>query len=124
MTSLKETDLFLMQRDELVLSFNGGDFKELVIDANQIENDNINDRIDNLDDKVTDLGEYVNINANKFDVLVGAVDTIQKTSTRSQLSAHPTLDGFDNNQQSIGIGHFYMTESDGSTIVFDFEDAK
>ena len=124
MTSLKETDLFLMQRDDLVLSFNGGDFKELVIDANQIENDNINDRIDNLDDKVTDLGEDVTLNTNKIDVLVGAVDIIQKTSTRAQLSAHLTLDGFNDGVQSVGPGHFYMTEDNGSINVYEFEDAK
>lgn len=106
MATLKPSDLFLMQREDLVLSFNGNDFAELVIEAGSEQFDYLTDRIDNLDQESNDFEIRITNNTNRIDLIIDAVNTLQKTSVTAKLNANPLALAPAND---ITYGHFYMT---------------
>ena len=106
MASLKDSDLFLMQRDDDVLSFNGMDFKDIVVEAGQGGLDNLGGVIDTLDEKVGKLDERVVENENTIDVLSEAVNTLLKTSTKARLNSYDKPA-----DEAIADGQFYMTDA-------------
>lgn len=115
MATLKPSDLFLMQRDDMVLSFNGSDFSELVIDAGSEQFDYLSDRIENLDNESTNFEIRITDNTNRIDLIIDAVNTLQKTSVTSQLSANPFAivpSNLDETHRDIRFGDFYMTGND------------
>ena len=130
MSTLKPSDLFLMQRDDMVLSFNGSDFAELVVDAGSEQFDYLSDKIESLDKESTNFELRITDNTNKIGLIIDAVNTLQKTSVTSQLSANPY--SFTKSNPSPGItldiryGDFYMTKDndDGDEVdIFKFEEA-
>lgn len=130
MSTLKPSDLFLMQRDDLVLSFNGSDFAELVLDAGSEQFDYLSDKIEALDNESNDFEIRITNNTNTIGLIVDAVNTLQKTSVTSQLSANPfsfsTSDLPQGEVLDIKHGHLYMTGLDGNgdeVDVYTFEDA-
>lgn len=132
MATLKPSDLFLMQRSDMVLSFNGSDFAELVLEAGSDQFDYLSDKIEALDQESNDFEIRITDNTNKIGLIVDAVNTLQKTSVTSQLSANPSsfgltvADGDVQASTDIVFGHFYMTSVDNNNTEIDvlkFEDA-
>lgn len=132
MATLKPSDLFLMQREDMVLSFNGSDFAELVLEAGSEQFDYLSDKITALDQESNNFEIRITDNTNKIGLIIDAVNTLQKTSVTSQLSANPSSFGLTSAsgdvQASVNIvyGHFYMTadDSDGNEVdVLKFEEA-
>jgi len=115
MTSLKDSDLFLMQRGPEVYSFNGTDFKDIIVDASQDTINDLTDKIDFVDDRVDDLTERVVYNENTIDIISEAVDTLLKTSTKAKLISYEFAD----NQVELPAGRFFMTnEADQNALLF------
>ena len=106
MTTLNDSDLFLMQREDLVLSFNGLDFKEIVIEAGKDGLNDLTDKIDLIDDHLTGVEGRVEVNENTIDILTEAVNTLQKTSSKAKLISAALSD-------PVEEGEFYMTDADG-----------
>ena len=132
MATLKPSDLFLMQREDLVLSFNGADFAELVLEAGSEQFDYLSDKINALDQESNDFEIRITDNTNRIGLIIDAVNTLQKTSVTSQLSANPSsfgitlADGEVQASVDIVYGHFYMTTVDSNNNEVDayrFEDA-
>ena len=89
MSTLKPRDLFLMQRDGQVLSFNGEDFKELVLDAGSIQFDLLQEQINTINLKTTDFELRITDNTTKIESLIEAINTLQKTAVTTKLNANP-----------------------------------
>jgi len=106
MTTLNDSDLFLMQRDDLVLSFNGLDFKEIVVEAGKDGLSDLTDKIDLIDDHLTGVEQRVEVNENTIDILTEAVNTLQKTSSKAKLVSSPL-------SEPVGEGQFQMTDAAG-----------
>ena len=130
MSTLKPSDLFLMQRDDMVLSFNGSDFAELVVDAGSEQFDYLSDKIEDLDKESTNFEIRITDNTLRIGLIIDAVNTLQKTSVTSQLSANPFSFSTSNlppqSPPDIRYGDFYMTGDDGNGTEVDsfkFEEA-
>ena len=104
---------------------------ELVIDAGSEQFDYLSDRIENLDNESTDFEIRITDNTNKIGLIIDAVNTLQKTSVTSQLSANPFSFSTSNLPPGVTLldiryGDFYMTGDDANgdeVDIFEFEEA-